>query len=128
MMSRMSVLTKILPTACPMDCPDTCSLEVEVQDGRVQAIRGSHANPTTAGFICSKVAHFTKRLYSADRILYPMRRIGAKTSGKFERITWQEAMEVISSRFHSIRKEFGAEAMLPFYYGGSNGLLGQETS
>ena len=124
----MSVLTKILPTACPMDCPDTCSLEVEVQDGRVQAIRGSHANPTTAGFICSKVAHFTKRLYSADRILYPMRRIGAKTSGKFERITWQEAMEVISSRFHSIRKEFGAEAILPFYYGGSNGLLGQETS
>lgn len=117
-----------LPSVCPMDCPDTCSLEVEVQDQKVTAIRGSQLNPTTAGFICSKVANFTKRLYSPDRILYPMRRKGVKGSGQFERIGWEDAVQLICDKFRSIREEFGGEAILPFYYGGSNGMLGQETA
>ena len=70
--------TDIKPSVCPMDCPDSCSLNVEVRDGRVEAIRGSSVNPTTDGFICSKVADFTKRLYSPLRILYPMKRAGKK--------------------------------------------------
>lgn len=110
-----------------MDCPDTCSLEVEVKDGRVTEIHGSNVNPVTAGFICSKVGNFTKRLYSPDRILYPMKRVGAKGSSEFERISWDEATAEICSRFQSIQKEYGGEALLPFYYGGSNGILGQET-
>ena len=118
---------QILPSVCTMDCPDTCSLDVEVQDGRITAIRGSHTNPLTAGFICSKVGNFAKRVYSADRILHPMKRTGAKGTAQFEAISWEEAVETICSRFKQIKNEFGSEAILPFYYGGSNGVLGQET-
>ena len=111
-----------------MDCPDTCSLEVEVENDRVIAIRGDHKNPLTDDFICSKVGNFTKRLYSPDRLLYPMKRTGVKGTAQFERISWDEAVETISTRFHQIREEYGGEAILPFYYGGSNGMLGQETA
>lgn len=111
-----------------MDCPDSCSLEVEVHDGRVEAIRGSHLNPTTAGFICSKVADFTKRLYSPDRLLHPMKRTGKKGTGAFARISWQEAAGLICRRFKSIAAEYGGEAILPYSYGGSNALLGQDTT
>jgi anaerobic selenocysteine-containing dehydrogenase len=118
---------QILPSVCTMDCPDTCSLDVEVQDGRITAIRGSHTNPFTAGFICSKIGNFMKRVYSPDRLLHPMKRVGPKGSAQFKEISWDEACETIRSRFEQIRKEYGAEAILPFYYGGSNGILGQET-
>lgn len=117
-----------LPSVCTMDCPDSCSLEVEVTDDRITAIRGSHVNPVTAGFICSKVAQFDRRVYSPDRLLYPMKRKGPKGSAEFERIGWQEAIREICGRFEQIRKDFGGEAILPFSYGGSNGLLGQETN
>ncbi len=120
--------TRTLPSVCTMDCPDTCSLDVEVQDGRVTKISPSSRNPLTDGFICSKIAHFTKRLYSPDRIAYPMKRAGEKGSGEFARISWDEAVELISERFRSIRNQFGGEAILPFSYGGSNGILGQDTS
>jgi anaerobic selenocysteine-containing dehydrogenase len=119
---------KKLPSLCPMDCPDTCSLEVEVEDGRVTAIRGTEVNPTTAGFICSKVADFPKRLYGPDRLLHPMRRIGPKGSGQFSRISWEQAVATICKKFHTIREQFGGEAILPYSYGGSNGILGQDTS
>jgi anaerobic selenocysteine-containing dehydrogenase len=111
-----------------MDCPDTCSLEVEVDDGHITAIRGSETNPTTAGFICSKVANFTKRVYAPERLLSPMRRVGPKGSGEFAPISWDEAVKTICTKFKSIRDEFGGEAILPYSYGGSNGLLGQDTS
>src|SRR5262245_30101656 len=119
---------KTLPSVCTMDCPDTCSLEIEIQDDRVAAIRGGHLNPTTSDFICSKIANFAKRVYSPIRLLYPMIRVGAKGSGEFERITWDEAASTIATRFKKIREEFGGGAILPFYYGGSNGILGQGTS
>ncbi|HJZ13718.1 MAG TPA: molybdopterin-dependent oxidoreductase, partial [Acidobacteriota bacterium] len=125
----MSTAAQKLHSACPMDCPDTCSLEIEVQDGRVSGIRPSSLNPTTAGFICAKVANFSKRLYSPDRLLYPMKRVsGPKPSGEFVRIDWPEAMQIISKKFAEIRNQSGGEAILPFSYGGSNGILGQETS
>ena len=115
-------------SVCTMDCPDTCSLEVEVQNEKVVAIRAGKLNPITDDFICSKVGNFTKRLYSEDRLLYPMKRTGAKGTATFERITWEEACNTIASRFHQLRNEFGGESILPFFYGGSNGLLGQETA
>lgn len=111
-----------------MDCPDTCSLEVDIAEGRVIAIRGSHENPTTEGFICSKVANYHRRVYSPDRLLYPMKRTGPKGSGQFERISWEDALNTITSKFQSIVREFGGEAILPHSYGGSNGLLAQDTS
>jgi anaerobic selenocysteine-containing dehydrogenase len=111
-----------------MDCPDTCSLDIEVKQGRVHEIRGSHANPNTQGFICSKVANFTQRLYSPDRLLHPMKRTGIKGSGEFLAISWEEAAKIITERFRMIIAKHGGEAILPFFYGGSNALLGQETS
>src|SRR5947199_243530 len=95
--------TEIRQTVCPMDCPDACSLDVEVQDGRVAAIRAGDRNPLTGGFICTKVSRFGRRLYGPDRLLYPQRRSGPKGSGRFERISWEEAATEIASRFQSIR-------------------------
>jgi anaerobic selenocysteine-containing dehydrogenase len=119
---------KIFSSACPMDCPDTCSLEVEVQDERVAHINGSYLNPVTDGFICSKVRRFTERLYSKERILYPMCRVDEKGSGKFERISWDEALKIIREKFSEIKQKWGGEAILPYSYGGSNGMLGQGTT
>ncbi|MGH7598255.1 MAG: molybdopterin-containing oxidoreductase family protein [bacterium] len=119
---------EILPSACTMDCPDTCSLEVEVEDGRIKRLRGSRVNPLTDGFICSKVGNFAQRVYSKDRLLHPMRRVGRKGSGEFERITWDEAIAMICARFKEIQQRWGGEAILPYNYGGSNGMLGQGTS
>ncbi len=119
---------QILPSVCTMDCPDTCSLEVEVEDGRVKRLRGSRVNPVTDGFICSKIGNFAQRVYSPDRLLHPMRRIGPKGSGEFERLSWDEAIAIICARFKEIQQRWSGEAILPFSYGGSNGMLGQGTS
>ncbi len=106
-----------------MDCPDTCALEVRVEEGRIASIRGAKDHPTTAGFICSKVAHFDRRVYHADRLLYPMRRNGTKGAGEFSRISWGEAIGEITSRFREIISRWSGEAILPYHYGGSNGFV-----
>ncbi|MFQ5753241.1 MAG: molybdopterin-dependent oxidoreductase, partial [bacterium] len=120
--------TRTLPSACPLDCPDTCSLNVEVTDGHITRIEASNLNPTTQGFICTKVSRFAQRVYSKERLLYPMKRRGKKGTGEFERISWQEATDTICAKFREIKEQWGGEAILPYSYGGSNGLLGQDTS
>ncbi|HYV19605.1 MAG TPA: molybdopterin-dependent oxidoreductase [Verrucomicrobiae bacterium] len=115
-------------TVCPLDCPDRCSLEVTVEAGRVTGIDGSRVNPVTDGFICGKVRNFTKRLYGPERLLHPMRRTGKKGSGAFEAISWDEAIATIAARFATVRSESGGEAILPFCYGGSNGLITQDAA
>src|SRR6267143_1061282 len=114
-----------LHSVCPLDCPDRCSLEVRVEADRVVSITGSQVNPLTDGFICAKVRDFPQRVYGPDRLLYPLRRTGPKGAGRFERVSWDGA---IGGSFDAIRKEFGGEAILPFFYGGSNGLLTQGTT
>jgi anaerobic selenocysteine-containing dehydrogenase len=116
----------IVSTTCTMDCPDTCALEVHVEGDRITAIRGGGNHPTTAGFICSKVSRFAERVDHESRLLHPMRRTGAKGSGSFERISWDEAIAEITARFREIRDTSGGEAILPYHYGGSNGFLGEE--
>src|SRR6476646_6456730 len=115
-------------TACPLDCPDSCSLDVTVERGRVVKIDGADANPSTRKFICAKVRRFGERLYGEDRLLYPAIRKGAKGAGTFERVTWTEALDQIARKMLEIRETRGAEAILPYYYGGSNGLLTQNTN
>ena len=115
-------------TVCPLDCPDSCSLEVTVEDGRITAIDGSHENPITGGYICAKVRRFGERQYGADRLLYPGIRKGAKGAGSFRRATWEEALTVIADRIRDARDGWGGESILPYSYGGSNGLLTQDTS
>jgi anaerobic selenocysteine-containing dehydrogenase len=106
-----------------MDCPDTCALEVRVEDGRVREIRGASDSPLPGGFICDKVAHFDRRLYHPERVLYPQRRCGAKGEAVFERITWDRALAEIAARFREIIARWGGEAIVPYHYGGSNGFL-----
>lgn len=118
--------TQTVHTHCTMDCPDTCGLEVVVTDGRVQQIRGSSTHPITDGFICDKIARFDRRVHHKDRLLYPLRRIGKKGEGQFTRISWDEAIAEITTRFTTIKQQWGGEAILPYHYGGSNGLLGDQ--
>jgi len=110
-------------TACPLDCPDSCSLSVTIEKSRVTKIDGSTAAPSTGGYICGKVRKFDRRVYHDERILHPAIRTGAKGSGQFARVTWDEALDLIAARMTEARDRFGAESVLPYHYGGSNGLL-----
>jgi anaerobic selenocysteine-containing dehydrogenase len=114
-----------LPSACPLDCPDRCSLDVEVlPDGTVGRLHGSHANPMTAGVICGKVGKFARRVHGPERVQQPLRRVGPKGPGAtFEPATWDDALDDISARFRAILAADGPEALLPYWYGGSNGYL-----
>jgi anaerobic selenocysteine-containing dehydrogenase len=117
---------EVKSTTCPLDCPDGCALEVEVDDGRVSRVAAAAASRYTGGFICGKVAGFPKRLYHPERILHPLRRVGPKGEGSFERISWDEAVDTVAGNLRAIADRWGGEAILPFHYGGSNGLVTDE--
>ncbi len=118
-----------LASACPLDCPDACSLDVTVENGRVTKIDGTRdRNPVTEGYICAKVRKFPEQLYGKERVLEPMLRVGAKGEGVFEPLSWQQALSLASRRLVETRDRFGGEAILPFCYGGSNGYLSQDTT
>lgn len=117
----------VVDTACPLDCPDACSLAVSVQNGKVLTIDGSKRNPVTDGFICAKVRKFDQRVYGPDRILSPGIRKGRKGDGRFETVTWDAAMARIVEKMEAAKTTWGAESILPYSYGGSNGLLTQNT-
>jgi anaerobic selenocysteine-containing dehydrogenase len=116
----------VVETACPLDCPDACSLDVTVQHGKVIEIDGSEKNPVTGGYICAKVRKFTDRIYGPDRLLYPAVRTGAKGAGKFKRVSWDEALSLVVERMSDAKRTAGGASILPFSYGGSNGLLTQD--
>ncbi len=119
-------VTTVVETACPLDCPDACSLSVTVQQRKIVKIDGSRKNPVTDGYICAKVRRFGERVYGSDRLLYPAVRSGRKGSGQFKRITWDEAIDLVATQFEKAKAAAGAESILPFSYGGSNGLLTQD--
>ncbi len=143
-------MKKVVHAACPHDCPDACGVLITVEDGRATKIQGDPGHPVTRGFLCAKVAKYLDRVYSPDRVLYPMRRIVPKgpvaaqrsfaphgqpgaavptqavhtqAEQVWQRITWDEALDEIASRFRSIISEFGSEAILPYSYGGTLGAL-----
>ena len=146
-------MKQIVKAACPHDCPDACSVLITVQDGRATKIQGDPEHPVTRGFLCAKVAKYLDRVYSPNRVLYPMRRIGPKgpaagavNGGKspfdyrsgqvrateapstqsaqvWQRISWDDALNEIASRFRDISKQFGSEAILPYSFGGTLGAL-----
>src|SRR5438552_10662840 len=116
----------VVETACPLDCPDSCSLAVTVQYGKILTIDGSHKNPVTDGFICAKVRKFGDRLYGPDRLLYPGVRKGRKGEGRFKRVAWDEALELVVTKFREAQADAGGASILPLSYGGSNGLLTQD--
>jgi anaerobic selenocysteine-containing dehydrogenase len=144
---------QVVHAACPHDCPDACGVLITVQDGRATRIQGDPNHPMTRGFLCAKVAKYLDRVYSPDRVLYPMRRIAPKGNARsyapgqpgacpelaegaavptsaatslqqpWQRISWDEALSEIASRFRAISAEFGPEAILPYSYGGTLGSL-----
>jgi anaerobic selenocysteine-containing dehydrogenase len=115
-------------TACPLDCPDACTITVTLRGGRITNIEGSRNNEITDGYICAKVRRFDQRVYGDDRLLYPAVRRGPKGSGTFRRVEWEEALERIATKMREVSATFGAESILPLSYGGSNGLLTQDTT
>jgi anaerobic selenocysteine-containing dehydrogenase len=116
-------MPEIRHSVCALDCPDCCSLVVTVENGRGTKLRGDPAHPVTRGFLCGKVAQYLEREYSPGRLLYPQRRVGAKGEGRFERISWDEALDTIAARLKSTASEFGPESILPYSYAGSMGYL-----
>ncbi len=114
---------EIRKTVCPHDCPDTCSILATVEDGQVTRCDGDPAHPFTQGGLCHKVHRYAERIYSPLRVLHPMRRVGAKGEGRFARISWDEALHEVADRLKAITDEYGGEAVLPFSYGGTLGLV-----
>ncbi len=118
-----------LRSACPLDCPDACTLEVTVENGRLLKVDGAvGVNPLTDGYICAKVRRLPEHVHGGDRILTPLRRVGTKGDARFEPISWDEALDLAATKLVEIRDRFGGEAILPYSYGGSNGLLSQDTT
>ncbi|MEY4195727.1 MAG: hypothetical protein RLZZ226_2095 [Pseudomonadota bacterium] len=108
---------------CPHDCPDTCSMVFEVEDGKLTSVKGNPDHPMTRGGLCVKLNDYEKRHYHPDRLLYPMRRTGPKGSNQFERISWDEALDEIVNRWQAIISEHGAQAIVPYSYLGNQGLV-----
>jgi len=130
-------MRRVVHAACPHDCPDACGVLITVEDGRATKIQGDPSHPITRGFLCAKVAKYLDRVYSPDRVLYPMKRVAAKgpaprgiheiATASFQRITWDEALDEITSRYRKIIADFGSEAILPYSYGGTLGKLNGST-
>ena len=109
--------------ACPHDCPDTCGVITEVQDGKAVHFRGDPDNPITRGWLCAKVRPYLDHVYHPDRLMYPLRRVGPKGGGQWRRISWTEALDEIAARWKAIVAESGAEAILPYSYSGTLGVV-----
>jgi anaerobic selenocysteine-containing dehydrogenase len=131
--------TKIVHAVCSHDCPDSCGVLVTVDEksGRAVKMQGDPSHPVTRGFLCGKVAKYLDRVYSPDRLLYPMRRrkgvpkgpagygaVRGREADAFERISWDEALDEIAARLKEIAAEFGPESVLPYSYAGTIGKLG----
>jgi anaerobic selenocysteine-containing dehydrogenase len=116
--------TTVVRGACPHDCPDTCAMLVTVENGRAIRVAGDPEHPFTRGFLCAKVNRYVERTYHPDRLLYPMRRVGPKGAGQFERISWDDALGEIAERLNAIRNSAdGPQAILPYSYAGTMGIL-----
>lgn len=114
----------IAPSACPHDCPSTCALEIErLGPDRIGRVRGANENSYTAGVICAKVARYAERTHNPDRLMHPMRRIGKKGAGEWERISWDEALDIVAAEFLKREAKFGPETIWLYYYAGTMGLV-----
>ena len=110
-------------SVCALDCPDACAIVVETEGERAVRLRGDPGHPVTQGFLCAKVTRYLEREYHPERLLYPVRRTGAKGEGRFERISWDDALDFVAAKLKSVAADFGPEAVLPYSYGGTLGFL-----
>ena len=114
---------EIKRSVCPYDCPDTCGLLVEVEDGKAVKVSGDPEHPFTRGTLCPKMNHYERTVHSPLRLTTPLLRTGPKGSGQFRPISWKEAIQQISDRWKKIIAEYGGEAILPYSYAGTMGLI-----
>jgi anaerobic selenocysteine-containing dehydrogenase len=115
---------KIGASACPHDCPSTCALEVEILDDHtVGRLRGAPDNAYTAGVICAKVARYAERVHHPDRLKQPLRRVGAKGSGQFAPVSWDDALDIVAEAFRSAEAKHGSQAVWPYLYAGTMGYV-----
>jgi anaerobic selenocysteine-containing dehydrogenase len=122
--NEFSASTRIVRGGCPHDCPDACAMLVTVESGRAVRVAGDPEHPFTRGFLCTKVNRYVERTYHRDRLMHPMRRVGAKGKGQFERIGWNEALDEIAARLNAIRASSdGPQAILPYSYAGTMGMI-----
>ncbi|ODT70938.1 MAG: dehydrogenase [Pelagibacterium sp. SCN 63-23] len=113
---------RTIRSVCPHDCPSVCALDVDIlPDGTIGRVRGARDDPYTAGVICEKVARYAERIHHPERLLYPLRRSGPKGSGQFRRISWDEALDEIATRFLAIEAAHGPESIWPYFYAGTMG-------
>ena len=118
------VRPRIAASACPHDCPSTCALEVEVFDGQtIGRVRGAADNAYTAGVICAKVARYAERVDHPDRLMHPLRRVGPKGSGRFEQISWDDALDLVAENFVRAEQKHGPQAVWPYLYAGTMGYV-----
>lgn len=116
--------TEIVKTACPHDCPSACALEVErLSPTKIGRVRGNASLPFTAGVVCEKVGRYAERVHHPDRLTQPMRRVGAKGEGKFERIGWDEALDTVAAAFRDATAAHGPESVWPYHSGGTLGIV-----
>src|SRR3954452_4395692 len=113
-------------TACPLDCPDTCSLTVTVTDGRLTKVDAAPGNPFTDGYICQKVKHHARRVYARERVLTPLIRTGTKGAGEFRTASWDEALDLVVDHLRAAEARHGPESVVPFVYNSSAPLLQDE--
>ena len=111
------------PSVCTKDCPDTCGLLVKVENGRITRVKGDPDHPFTKGFICKKAGFFPDHVHNDARILRPLKRSGPKGSGRFDPITWDEALDLITEKIRQVSADHGPEAVLPYFYAGHMGLV-----
>ncbi|MCQ6278632.1 molybdopterin-dependent oxidoreductase [Bacillus sp. EB600] len=126
MSSLVNQQNGVFHSVCSLDCPDQCGLLVHKQEGKIVKIEGDPNHPVTKGHICNKVRHMTDRIYDNKRLKYPLKRVGAKGSGEFERISWEEAINTISSRWKQLLQTDGPESILPYSFYGNMGRLSAE--
>jgi anaerobic selenocysteine-containing dehydrogenase len=122
-MNHMTPVPLLVRGACPHDCPDTCGVLTEVRDGRAVGFRGDPDHPVTRGWLCAKVRPYLDHVYHPGRLTHPLRRVGPKGGGQWQRITWAEAVAEIAGRWQAIIAKYGAEAILPYSYSGTLGLV-----
>ncbi|MCP3930952.1 MAG: molybdopterin-dependent oxidoreductase, partial [Bacteroidetes bacterium] len=111
------------PSVCTKDCPDTCGLLVKVEGGKITNVKGDPDHPFTRGFICKKATFFPQHVHNKERILTPLRRSGPKGSGRFEPITWNQALDQVAAKIKRVCTEYSPEAVLPYLYAGHMGLV-----
>src|SRR5271166_3295888 len=122
-MVNASPTMSVIPGACPHDCPDRCAWLVTVEGDRAVNLVGDPNHPFTRGTLCAKVNHYLDRVYSPDRVLYPLRRTGTKGAGEFERVSWDDALDEIATRLQHIMTADGPSAILPYSYAGTQGTI-----